>query len=116
MSALICVARQRAVVDPDLVDQALELLAPDVVGAEGQRARARRCISPTSGCELDLRAVHEEPQHCAVEGRGEVRPLVRVEVLRAVGAGVRVDEHARRRAVDIGVGVERVVQAARRTP
>ena len=29
---------QRAVVDPDLVDEPVEVLAPDVVGAEGERA------------------------------------------------------------------------------
>ncbi len=44
---------QRAVVDPDLVDQAAEVLAPDVVGADRQRAgavgaaRRRAALEPT---------------------------------------------------------------------
>ena len=50
-----------AVVDAHLVDEAAEVLAPDVVGAEGERAVAR-ARSPSCGQRADLGAVDEEAQ------------------------------------------------------
>ena len=112
MSAPISLARQRAVVDAHLVDQAAEALAPDVVGAEGQRAVAASESSPSSGLRADLGAVRRTgaascrrrwrrgASTCSGRGRSVPRR-----------AGVAVAE-VRARDVGVAVGVERVGQAA----
>ena len=69
---------QRAVVDPDLVDQAAEELAPDAVAADAQRA-GRGFDRPADGHVAGLHAIDEDAQGGAVVSGGQVGPGVQGE-------------------------------------
>ena len=74
---------QRAVVDPDLVDQAREPLRPDRVAAYPERA-GRGCDQAGREEASDLASVDVETEGDGVVGRGQVRPRVEWEAGRAV--------------------------------
>ena len=96
---------ERTAVDAHLVDEATEVLAPDVVGAEGERA-VRRAQIALVGKRSGQGAVDEQAQVVAVIGRGQVRPLAGIELARAERARDAAQVDARN--VGLAVRVERV--------
>ncbi len=106
--------RERAIVDPHLVDLALEPLRPDRVAADAERAGAGR-DRPGREELTRLDAVHVEHEHGPVVGGRDVRPRVDRQSgapVRAPVAGVEDLAHRHLRAV-AAARVERVREGAR---
>ena len=69
-------ARQRTVVDPDLIDEAPEVFAPHRIAADSKGSAAR---DDSSLCRAALHenSIHVHSQHRSVVGEGKVCPGVR---------------------------------------
>lgn len=102
---------QGAVVDTDLIDTALEELAPHAVAADAQRPTGNRHVA---GLRLarDLVAVDIEPLGGAIVGGGQMRPGVRRQRRPTRQVLVTADVEARDGLVGVGVGIQRIRQAA----
>src|SRR5207245_5874610 len=100
-----------AVVDPNVVEQAPEVLAPDGVPAHVQDAGGGRDRSDHGG-RLDERTVDVEAQVGAVERDGEVRPGVQGEPGRADRVHLAADEDLPDRVPGVLARVEAVDELA----
>ena len=98
---------QGPVINPHLVDQSLEVLAPNTVSADMQYAICRR-DGPGLRAAGDQHAIHIKSFGCAVIGEGQVGPRVHRRTSSAQHLLLRRSENAGYRSSAVSRPIEEV--------